>query len=86
MLAQRNAPLRKAVGVLMELSADEQTRLLYEAHEKARRDEMSRTQGAVKTREIEIARKLLALGVPVEKIIEATGLTRAEIESLRDAD
>ena len=86
MLAHRSAPMRRAVGVLMELSADEQTRLLYEAHEKARRDEVSRTQGALKTERIEFAKRLLAMDIPIEKIVEASLLTREEIENLRDAD
>ena len=38
MLATRSPQLRKAVGVLKELSADEQTRMLYEEREMARRD------------------------------------------------
>ena len=38
MLATRSPQMRKAVGVLKELSADEATRMRYEAREKARRD------------------------------------------------
>jgi len=38
MLATRSPQMRKAVGVLKELSADEQTRMLYEKREMARRD------------------------------------------------
>jgi len=38
MLAQRSPQMRKAVGVLKELSADEATRMLYELREMARRD------------------------------------------------
>jgi flagellar biosynthesis/type III secretory pathway protein FliH len=38
--------MEKAVGVLMELSADERTRMLAEAREKARRDEVSRLNRA----------------------------------------
>ena len=82
MLAQRSAPLNKAVGVLMELSADEQTRLLYEAHEKARRDEMARMRGARAEERLSIAKNLLNMELPIEKIAEATGLTREEIQNL----
>jgi predicted transposase/invertase (TIGR01784 family) len=32
---------------------------------------------------IEVARKFLELGVKVEKIVQSTGLSREEIESLR---
>jgi hypothetical protein len=38
MLATKSSQLRKAVGVLKELSADEQTRILFEKREMARRD------------------------------------------------
>ena len=38
MLATRSPQMRKAVGVLKELSVDEQTRMLYEKREMARRD------------------------------------------------
>jgi predicted transposase/invertase (TIGR01784 family) len=46
MLAERNAEMGKAVGGLMKLSADEQTRLLYEAREKAWRDAEDRLEYA----------------------------------------
>ncbi|MDR3296054.1 MAG: Rpn family recombination-promoting nuclease/putative transposase [Clostridiales Family XIII bacterium] len=83
MLAQRSPQMKKAVGVLMELSADERTRMLYDAHEKALRDEKSRLRGAEKNRTNEIARKLLNRGRPIEEIVEDTGLSREEIEALR---
>ena len=38
--------MMKAVGVLKELSADEQMRMLAESREKARRDEASRVNWA----------------------------------------
>ena len=46
MLATKGPELKKAVGVLMELSADERTRMLAESREKARRDEASRLRRA----------------------------------------
>jgi len=46
MLAKKGPELKKAVGVLKELSADERTRMLAEAREKARRDEVSRRNRA----------------------------------------
>jgi predicted transposase/invertase (TIGR01784 family) len=41
MIAKTNPQIQKAVGVLMELSADERTRLQYEYREKARLDKLS---------------------------------------------
>ena len=48
MLATKSPELKKAVGVLKELSADERTRMLAEEREKAWRDEASRLDGARK--------------------------------------
>ena len=36
-------------------------------------------------RAIEIAKNALVLGIPVDTIVKLTGLTREEIENLRDA-
>ncbi|MDR1501797.1 MAG: Rpn family recombination-promoting nuclease/putative transposase [Prevotella sp.] len=87
MIAERNPQMRKAVGVLKELSADERTRMIYEDREKARRDMASMMSGARKEGVTEatevIARKLLKRNRPIEEIIEDTGLTSEQIEMLR---
>ena len=83
MLAQRNPQMSKAVGVLKELSADEHTRMLYEQREIARRDMVSRTEGAVKDSKLSIALNFLKMDIPVEQIASGTGLTVEEVESLR---
>ena len=64
MLVQRSPQMRKAVGVLKELSADEQTRMLYEKREMARRDfeslaeaEREKWQGVVADKDAELADK-----------------------------
>jgi len=46
MLATKSPELKKAVGVLKELSADERTRMMAEDREKFRRDMASREDGA----------------------------------------
>ena len=51
MLATRSPEMKKAVGVLKELSADERTRMLYEAREKARMDFESLRDDAVREAE-----------------------------------
>jgi predicted transposase/invertase (TIGR01784 family) len=107
MLAECNPKLKRAVGVLLELSEDEKTRMLYEAEEKARLDEDGRMRGALqqgieigqerglaKGREEGIAqgelegrkfaaRRFRAMGLPVDKIAEATGLSIEEVERLK---
>ena len=82
MLAQKSPQMMKAVGVLKELSADEQERMLYEAREMARMDSEALMGRARNEERIGFARKLLLRNRPIDEIIEDTGLTREEIESL----
>ena len=90
MLATRSPQMRKAVGVLKELSADEATRMRYENLEKARRDLESRIDDAEKKAEkakaIAIAKNMVADNESADRIAKYTGLTREEVETLRDAD
>jgi predicted transposase/invertase (TIGR01784 family) len=94
MLPRNNPDINKAVGRLLELSADDKARLLYEAREKARRDEASRiktarrmgleegeARGIAKER-IGIAKNLLRKNLPLADIAEVTGLTLAKIKKL----
>ena len=83
MIAERNPEIGKAVVKLRELSADERARDLYERREKERRDIASQKRWAVKQREFDIAKNLLAMKMTVDQIVTATGLPRAEVESLR---
>jgi predicted transposase/invertase (TIGR01784 family) len=86
MIAERNPVVGRAVVRLRELSADERARDLYERREKARRDQASREKWAAKQRDFELARNALRKQMSVEDIADITGLTRAEIENLRNAD
>jgi hypothetical protein len=68
MLSTRSPQLKKAVGVLKELSADEQTRMLYEKREMARRDlessleaERMKWKGVVAEKDAALADKDAAL-------------------------
>ncbi|MCL2748094.1 MAG: Rpn family recombination-promoting nuclease/putative transposase [Oscillospiraceae bacterium] len=81
MIAERNPQVAKAVVRLRELSADERTRDTYERREKARRDHAAQTRWAVKQREFAIAKNMMRIGLPIEKIVEVTDLTSEEIES-----
>ena len=79
MVVERNPQVGRAVVKLVELSADERARDLYERREKARRDENMRTR-VIK---FEIAKKLLEMDLSVEQIVNGTGLTAEEVENLR---
>jgi len=85
-VAQRDPIIKKAVLKLMELSEDERTRMLLEKREKERMDNSVREKWAIKQNSIEIAKKLLKRKRPIKEIIEDTGLTRKEIENLKDAN
>ena len=85
-LAEKSPIMKKAAVRLMELSADEKARQLYEARLKEQRDNYAREQGAVKQAIFEIAKNLLDDGDSIDRIVKITGLTYAEIESLRNAN
>ena len=88
MIAEKSPQVKQAVVRLIELSADEKARALYEAREKERRDNRAREKGARREGEtakaFAIAKKLLEIGLPIDQIVSATGLTREEVESLRN--
>ena len=84
MLAEKSPVMKKATLRLAELSADEKARQLYEAQLKERRDSYAREQGGILQAKFDIAKNLLRRNRPVDEIIEDTGLTHAEIESLRN--
>ncbi len=79
MQTERNPEVKKAVVKLRELSADERVRDTYFRREMMRRD----IAAQLKQRDIDIAKKLLIRNRPIEEIVEDTGLTREEVDSLR---
>jgi predicted transposase/invertase (TIGR01784 family) len=82
MLAEKNPMIEEAYCKLQVMSEDEANRMIYEARLKAQRDEYSRIQGALRQGRQEVTRNLKTLGVPVEKIAQATGLSADEIAAL----
>jgi len=85
MIAERTPEIKKAVVIIEELSEDERTRLLAEAYEKKRRDDVSRIEGAIKEEKMRMVLALLKLNAEIEMIMGASELTREEIESLRNS-
>jgi predicted transposase/invertase (TIGR01784 family) len=99
-LASNEPPLRKAMTTLEFLSQDREARMLYEMRQKALRDHISaiegaREQGRLEGRErgrlegrvegrVEVARNMLAMGLDVELIAQATGLAREKLEELKN--
>ena len=101
MLAKQDPIFEKAVNKLLYVSADEKLRYELDMREKAemdywsamktnyRKGEQKGEQRGEKRGKQEglriVAKNLLSAGDSIEKIIEATGLTREEVESLRDS-
>jgi len=84
MLAQTGvAPIQKAVYVLHQMSEDEKIKELAWQRKIAEHDEASRMKGAERRGRIEIARKMLKRGRPIDEIIEDTGLSIEEIERIK---
>jgi predicted transposase/invertase (TIGR01784 family) len=94
MLTEKNPQVGRAVGKLMALSEDEQTRMIAESREKLRRDieaneraarKAGREDGREEGREeaqLDIARNALKKNMSLADIMELTGLSREAIQSL----
>ena len=113
-LAEKSPQMKNPVDKLIELNQDSHTRMLYEAREKQRRDNMARErrarmegkeeglqeglqkgkqegiqegiqEGLQKGKQegvYSVAKNLLRINIPMENIVEATGLTIEEIRNL----
>lgn len=72
--------IKEAESKLVRLSSDPDTRRLYELREKQIRDEVSRMSGAKEEGEhqkaIDVAKKMLHKGYPLDEIIEMSGLSK----------
>jgi predicted transposase/invertase (TIGR01784 family) len=90
-LVQNSPQMKAPIEKLIELNQDPTARMLFEAREKERRDNMARERGARQEgrREgrletmIEIARNLMGRKMPMDDIMGITGLTAEEINGLR---
>lgn len=80
---QEDQTLKKAIDEWDRVSQDPEMLLAYEARQKALLDELSALRRAEKKGKEEVALNLLKLGVDMETIVKATGLTLEEIEQLR---
>jgi predicted transposase/invertase (TIGR01784 family) len=90
MAAEADAGVGQAAAVLMELSEDERTRLLAESREKFLWDQWGREkhqysmglEEGIERGRRETAKRLKAMGLPVDQIAAATGLDPEAIEAL----
>ena len=81
-LAQKSPAMKTATMRLLELSADEKARQLYDARLKEQRDYNMRERGTVLT----IAKNLLKRGISISDISADTGLSYEDVERLQTAD
>ena len=88
MSTESSSQIKEAVVRYHEFTAEESIRAMYERREKARRDYMSNINWAREQGEYNkarsIAKKLIQIDLPLETIITVTGLTREEVENLRN--
>ena len=91
MLATKNTYIQSAYKTLQVIRQDDQKRMEYEARQKALRDynqgmleaeERGRETGE-REKAIQIAKNMIAIGLPTDIITQATGLSIAQIESFR---
>ena len=82
--------MEEAIQAYHSITATPEFREMERLRSKARHDEAQAIWNAERKAEyrktITIAKNLFEMDIPVDKIITATGLTREEIQSLRDAD
>ena len=92
---EENKEIKEAVVEVIKLSEDEKMRKLEELREKAIMDEKDifragEDKGIKKgiekgktTERIEIAKEMLKDGMPIDKVIKLTKLTKEEIEKIK---
>ena len=84
--------VKKAMDTLEFLGQDREARRLYEERQKYLHDEASMIEWATekglvegeKRKAIEIAKNMLSVGIEVSVIAKTSGLTKPEIEALKD--
>lgn len=93
MLAKKNDKIEKAYSLLQIMSKDKEARMLYNAREAALHDEATRIkeakeeglkEGRIKEK-MEVAKKLLSMGIDVLTVIKVTGLSREDVEKIKDS-
>lgn len=95
MLAKKNEKIKKAYSILEVISKDDTARAAYEAREAELHDQMTRLKSAREEglkegiekgkieMAIEMARKLLSMGLSSEQIANASGISVDEIEKIK---
>ena len=78
--------MKQAIGAYRTVTATAEFREIERLRSRARSNEASALGNARRKEKAEIAKKLLAVGDSADKVASVTGLTREEVEALRDAE
>ena len=85
-IAQKSPQMKAPVDKLLEINQSVEARMLFEAREKQRRDNMAKERRARQEGEregiIKAARKMLSKKMSIDDIMDVTELPREEIEAL----
>ncbi len=82
LLATKNDQIKKAVNELSIISADDNLRYIYDMRFKAKMDYMDSMYLAKQEGKIEVAKNLKGLGIQIDDIVRATGLSSDQIKKL----
>jgi predicted transposase/invertase (TIGR01784 family) len=82
-LEERNPEVKKAVITYYELTAEERVRDTAFRQQMYQWDQAAQRRKARKEGVLDVARKMLNLRLPLEAIVECTGLAKEEVESLQ---
>ena len=83
---KKNSKIRKAFETIKMLSLSPKEREMYDAIKVEKFLENVGKENAATEREIEIVRKMLKEGVEIKSIEKYTGLTKEEIEKIKDKE
>lgn len=78
--------MEQAIGAYRKVTATDEFRELERQRHYAAHNRASALGYARREEKNDIAKNLLGMDLPIDKIVAATGLTRVEVEALRDAD
>ena len=78
--------MEQAVTAYRKVTATEEFKEIERIRSRARHDEAAALRNARNKEKIDIAKRLLRRNRSIDEIVEDTGLTKEEVEKLRDAD
>jgi len=78
--------MSQAISAYRHVSATDEFKEIERLRSRARHNEAAALRNARTQRDIEIVKNAINMGMPTDDIMKLTGLTRAEVEELRDTD